>query len=77
MPVEELAPTQQVTKKRKKRCTTDSELAKIEMLLDRPPDESSRFCAMLANHVRRCPSHLVGEINVRLLQTAIEYSRMG
>lgn len=77
VPVEELAPTQHIAKKRKKGCTTDSELAKIEMLLDQPPDEASRFCAMLADHVRRCPSHLVGELNVRLLQTAVEYSRMG
>lgn len=56
--------------------STDAELEKIHATLEKPPDKAARFCAMLADHVQKCPELPGGELHILLLPTAVQYSRM-
>lgn len=40
-------------------------------------DHVDHYCAVLGTHMRNCPEHLLGELEIELLQTTLRYARQG
>lgn len=78
-PQEQPPPRQQPTpsggtQAKKKKKPYDREIERLDAILSHVPDGAEHFGHLIADHVRKCPQHLVGEMQLEVLKAAISYS---